>query len=141
MLCTGFSNPESQRRATACAKMCQQEKRMHAAEQQRVPRRRRENHCAQTVQCSLLSSPAALVAVLSFSLEFLWQRISPSWRNSYPGKPGLQWPSTNAWWICWSRSPPSAALCGIIMFSALPAWRALTRLFVFLPVEHRDRSL
>ena len=43
------------------------------------------NHCAQIVQCSLLGLPAALVAVLSFSLQFLWQLISPSWRNWYRG--------------------------------------------------------
>ena len=146
MLCTDFSNPESQRRATACAKMCevQTTRKTHACS--RTATRAVEEKIIVHILFSVLSSDAQfargvgccafiLAGVLVAAHFAIMEELAPweTWSSVVLDKRpvDLLVPFTSI------RSP---APCGIIMFSALPAWRALTRLFVFLPVES-SRSL
>ena len=143
MLCTDFSNPESQRRATACAKMCEDQttRKTHACSRTATRAVEEKSLCtdcsvfspqfARGVGCCAFILAGVLVAAHFAIMEELapWETWSSVALDKRPVD--LLVPFTSI------RSP---APCGIIMFSALPAWRALTRLFVFLPVES-SRSL
>ena len=142
MFCTDFSNPGYQRRATFCAKMCE------------------DRITSKTHACSGTATRAVEEKIIAHRLFSVLSSVCPRrWllcfhsrcsscgsASRYHGGTGtvgnLVFSDPRLTPGGFAGAVPSirsAAPSG--MFLALPAWRALARLFVFLPVEHRDWSL